>query len=862
MTPTEWVKSLQSELSVPKELASPDTVAELVQEAMTVIRQDLARARVLARVALRLARQLRDRISLGRAHRITGHTHLLAGHSKSALRSYESAWDCFSEAPTEQGSTAVTMLQALAYLGQYERAFEIGQRAIEVFLANGDEFRAARIRANLGNTLHRLDRLEEAKAEFEAAIPVLTAHQAHDDLAIVMRNFAVVLMGLQDYEAADALYSQARSFFEASDLRLLILEIDLNRAYLLGRKGFLREAMVTYRRLLKDLPEESSFEIAHCLLDQADFMAETGLWTDALLAAGQAAEVFSRLEARFELGKARLLQAWSLIKRGEWRRAEPYLKEARRRLQSDPNQNWRALLAQCSSEYLEKAGQPSRARQEMKRAVELEVSGERRPLMIRRWIDLTLDSGELEEAGALVAKHPEPILEAKWHRLSGRRSEAELAARRALAEYDTRRKSLGSTGLRKAAAVAQEQTLRECFRSLGEPRDRLEVVARLKNQALSESAAAPEGLPPESDLRRLRSQLYEKADEEALMTKLREVERLGETPLFAETQIPTPLPGERIIEFFSDSGMLWCYVLEEEAVREFALGPTEALAEQAHYFHLNRTRTTPGGLRLAEKALAAAADLLAPVLADAPARISVGRDGPLATLPIHALPIGSDRLYQRHQVATIPNASLLHAIRTRPPREGRGCLLVGSGDDLAPEIETELATLSRILGTPSVRTLDELDAQIGEAGWIHLAAHGIVREDQPLLSSMRLAGFEWTVFDVLQRSLSAGLTVLSGCSTGVSSVEVGLESQGFIEALLAAGSRTVIASLWDAADTPTAFWMTAFYEALTSAEAPEAFRLATDRTRAQWEHPGLWSTFSLFGESDLFRASNLISTTP
>jgi len=137
-------------------------------------------------------------------------------------------------------------------------------------------------------------------------------------------------------------------------------------------------------------------------------------------------------------------------------------------------------------------------------------------------------------------------------------------------------------------------------------------------------------------------------------------------------------------------------------------------------------------------------------------------------------------------------------------------LLVGSGDDLAPEIETELATLSRILGTPSVRTLDELDAQIGQAGWIHLAAHGIVREDQPLLSSMRLAGFDWTVFDVFQRSLSAGLTVLSGCSTGVSSVEVGLESQGFIEALLAAGSRTVIASLWDAADGPTAFWMTPF----------------------------------------------------
>lgn len=660
MTRHEWVARVAHATTPPAlppaAIRDRETFAILIDEAMVAIRQDQTRTKKLAQAAQKLARHIarveQSPHATGEAARLIAHTHLLAGRARTALRHYEAAWQAFETAqnPNEQANTAVAMVQALAYTGDYPRAFDIARFAIQVFDLHQDEFRAARMRANLANTLHRLDRLPEARELYEQALPVLTAHKAEADLAIVMRNYGVCLMGLLEFDAADKMYAQARETFLAAENTLLVLEIDLNRAYLLGRQGLVREALQTYRRLRDALPPDSGFEIGHCLLDQADFMAEYGLWSDADSAAQEAAAIFARLGARFELGKARLVQAIALLRKGDLPNAKARLDEANPLIRKEPNENWKALHHRSTAEYFRRKGQTQKALQRLRAAQAFQTNKDRARIAHIQLVDLLIETGKTQEARSLLENKPEPFLTAKLHRIAGDPTLAEAAARQALRHYDQDRRLLGSLGLRRAVAAAQEALLRESFRALRQPDERLAAVTRVKDQSLAEAVNSPEGIPKSDRLRELRTRLLSAPDlarpeaEADLLAQYAELQTLApdnpqlrpDHSLAAQTADP---PGLRFIEFFADQGHMRAFVVQSHdsnparPVTEHDLGPLENIEEIAHYFHLNRLRFSEHGQRLTQKALARLADILAPVINPIPKTIVVGRDGPLATLP-------------------------------------------------------------------------------------------------------------------------------------------------------------------------------------------------------------------------------------
>lgn len=117
--------------------------------------------------------------------------------------------------------------------------------------------------------------------------------------------------------------------------------------------------------------------------------------------------------------------------------------------------------------------------------------------------------------------------------------------------------------------------------------------------------------------------------------------------------------------------------------------------------------------------------------------------------------------------------------------------------------------------------------------------------------------------------IDADLVTLSGCQTGGGSDKRGEGYLGFCQALLAAGARSVVTSIWDVDDTASALLMSRFYEDLTgcfeeardgndpgtamstSAALREArlwLRSYTDATGARpFEHPAYWAGFVLVG---------------
>lgn len=91
--------------------------------------------------------------------------------------------------------------------------------------------------------------------------------------------------------------------------------------------------------------------------------------------------------------------------------------------------------------------------------------------------------------------------------------------------------------------------------------------------------------------------------------------------------------------------------------------------------------------------------------------------------------------------------------------------------------------------------------------------------------------------------------ILSACDTGRGRI-TGDGVVGLARAFLAAGADTVIVSLWQVPDEPTAALMVAFYEQLAqTANKAIALQNAMQLTQNQFPDPRNWSAFVLVGES-------------
>ena len=92
------------------------------------------------------------------------------------------------------------------------------------------------------------------------------------------------------------------------------------------------------------------------------------------------------------------------------------------------------------------------------------------------------------------------------------------------------------------------------------------------------------------------------------------------------------------------------------------------------------------------------------------------------------------------------------------------------------------------------------DALAG-AGLAHLACHGRLRSDNPSFSALELADGQLTVHELDRRGIAPTRVVLAACDSAADMTYVGDELLGFVSALLARGTRGVLASMVAVGDT-------------------------------------------------------------
>lgn len=209
-------------------------------------------------------------------------------------------------------------------------------------------------------------------------------------------------------------------------------------------------------------------------------------------------------------------------------------------------------------------------------------------------------------------------------------------------------------------------------------------------------------------------------------------------------------------------------------------------------------------------------------------RLVIVPHGAIASVPFAALPVGDHRLCQ---IRSIVQLDRIGRLRRRRGRRGPGRLLSvgrtryrGSGLADLPSAEREAVAVLAATGSEDRPVLDATREQVCEklpgATRLHIAAHGLFDIDQPERSGIVLGGADGhyptlTLRELRGLDLSAlELATLATCRSAEHARLPGRERVCLPTALLDAGTRGVIASLWPVEDEPSVEVMRALYHQL------------------------------------------------
>jgi CHAT domain-containing protein/predicted negative regulator of RcsB-dependent stress response len=228
--------------------------------------------------------------------------------------------------------------------------------------------------------------------------------------------------------------------------------------------------------------------------------------------------------------------------------------------------------------------------------------------------------------------------------------------------------------------------------------------------------------------------------------------------------------------------------------------------------------------------------------------------GALHFLPFHALRNEGQYLCEAYTISYAPSATVFTLCQEKAQSEQPISLVMGIPDARAPHILGEVESVARLLPNPELlvgeqATSGKLKEKGAESSLLHIATHGIYRQDNPMFSGIRLGDGYLNVHDLYQMRLPAKLVTLSGCATGMNFVSQGDELLGLQRGLFCAGATSLLLSLWDVHDQSTGKLMQAFYKRyIETKDMAGSLRAAMNQLREEVPHPYFWAPFVLVGK--------------
>ena len=230
--------------------------------------------------------------------------------------------------------------------------------------------------------------------------------------------------------------------------------------------------------------------------------------------------------------------------------------------------------------------------------------------------------------------------------------------------------------------------------------------------------------------------------------------------------------------------------------------------------------------------------------------------GALHYLPFNTLYDGQQFLIERYPIRNLPTSAALVFLENKTINN-HGVAAFGNPtlDLPAAEFEARLIAM-QAKGKLFVRqnaTETEFRKNGQTAKIIHIASHGEFNQAFPLESRLLLAKDAKNDGNVTARELYGmelrnDLVTLSGCETGLGDITEGDDVVGLSRALLFAGARSIVSSLWKVEDQATAQLMSEFYSRSTTSDRMTSLRDAQLTVKNEYNsHPFFWAAFQLTG---------------
>ena len=707
----------------------------------------------------------------------------------------------------------------IAYLyylrGEYSRAINMlsaTRRSCEV---TGDAYHRALCQLDLSEIYLELNLSEEARAIAHDGFLQFEKLRMRYESAKAQANEAIAYGQQGKTEQALELFAKARTMFLREKNLVWSRLLDLYQAILLFQEARYREA----RQLCSAAAEffdksvlTGKAILCHLLLGR--IALQIGDPSHALREMKTATAKLSTLEAPVLAYQAQLLFAQIARKRGEWSAAYDAYQKARKALE--------ALRTRLQSE-------------------ELKISFVKNRMLVYEGIaELYLDPENNDIS------------------VSDLFSCMEAAKSRSMVEMMFQSgQSFGARDSPTSELVGKIRELREelnwyyhrieleQFRREGVPRQRIE---RLQEHARSREAEL---------LRTLRE----------LPSYEPETGKFDGHSDFSVSELQATLPaGAALIEYYAAGDRLLAAVVTRDEINLF---PVADLPRVFHLLHLLRFQFAKFRLgatyteQFQQPLLTATlrhleqlyAEIMSPLLIPTAIRhLIFVPHGPLHFLPFHILRHDNEYLCDRYTVSYAPSAALFALCQQRSASSSQTSLVLGIPDQRAPEILAEVQAIAKLLPQSDLfvgkqATAELLNKRGPQCSLLHIATHGIYRQDNPMFSAIKLGDSYLSLYDLYHLRLGARLVTLSGCATGMNFVAAGDELLGLQRGLFYAGAASLLLSLWDVHDDSTAELMVEFYKGYVhSGDIAGSLRTAMQRLRTQRPHPYFWAPFVLVGK--------------
>ncbi len=635
-----------------------------------------------------------------------------------------------------------------------------------------------------------------------------------------------------------------------------------------------------------ELDGDTQQGIAH--LDRARVLLAAGLPDEADDALRQAAELFRRDRCWQDLGEVDLTRAEVALLTGRVTDTRRLAARARDRFRRHGNDRWRRAAELVLLQADQAAGRPAgRLLPPARRlAAEFAEAGQTTQASSATLLaaELELELGRADEADRMLTRagrlRPSDPIAVRLHshlvraEILERRAErpaARRVLRRGLEDLAAYQAQFGGIDLQSASAVhGRRLAQRDLELALGSGRAGSVIAAVERSRAVSgritpvTPPADPRTAELLAELRRVvevpepaRQQMAELQSELRARSWLSSGSRAWHPPAsVAELRAAAALDDCHLVTVTELHGRLSAVTIPPSGspkLVELADGGTVRGWQHRLSADLDllANAALPAAMRMAatrslRRGAADLSRLLAAALPQDDRSVVISPAGELLALPWPLLP-----QLQRRPVCVTPSLSGWHraraglvGARSEPSTPWSVTAVAGPGLPRAREetaaVAEAWAGCADTYDRPTATSAEVLEA-MSTSRLVHIATHGVHHGQNPMFSSLSLAGGPLFAYDVDRRGHVPEHVVLSACDVGRSTVRAGQETLGLTSVLLQLGCGTVVAGVARVHDDSAAEIMQHYHAELAGGRgAAEALCSASDQVDA-------FSPFVCFG---------------